>query len=156
MTFKPKASPAILRIPALAVAGLGSVLLVAKLCLGLGTPKVGVLARMETEWGDALIVRSANSHSLEPYSEALWLREYGGGFYEWPLDTMSYGFFSDSSLREMDRQSIEVFLFPSTWVVQRTTNGWHIVDGNGRRSELFIPPEDHIPTNLPALRPSRR
>jgi hypothetical protein len=30
-------------------------------------------------------------------------------------------------------------------MVHRETNGWYIVDGEGRRSALFIPPEDHIP-----------
>ncbi len=129
-------------------------ILLAIFCLALGKPSDGVLARLETEWGEFFILRSSNGHSMEPYSEALWLRDYGGGFYEWPLDTMSYGFFSHSGLRLKDRQSVEVSLFPSTWMVHRETNGWYIVDGEGRRSALFIPPEDHIPKKLLPL-PSR-
>ena len=118
----------------------------------IGKPRQGVLAQVEADWGDVLVFRNANERTDEPYSETLWLRESGGGWHLWHLDTMSYGFISHCGLRLIDQKRIKVSLFPSEWTVYKSTNGWRIIDGKGRHSELFLSAESHIPKNLPPLR----
>lgn len=101
----------------------GALTVMAILTLWLPERKSGVLSRLDTEWGEFLIIRDETVNSPEPFVETLWLREYGGRRYEWCLDPMSYGIFSQADLQVLSNQTIQVRLFPCTWTLHNTTNG---------------------------------
>ena len=114
-------------------------------------PKIGVLCRRMTDWGEFSIVRTRNDHDLEPFTEVLWLREYGGRQYDWCLDVTSYGFFSSAFISPATDGTIKIEVFPSTWTMHRTTNGWSLVDGSGRSFPGVETPDYRMPTNIPPL-----